>query len=467
MSGNESVKTTGEKRMEGMRATASTPGSRHPQLPPAPEGPAGRAALIALLRERSLLAALEALHARMGDIFRLPIHGFSPIVLAGPSSNRSLLTQARSRFRWRAPTDPITRLLGHGLLVEDGEEHDRLRLLISPALRRSAVGRYLPTIWSRTEQVCDRWRSGQWLDMLPQMRRVALLVLVDCLFGADLTPDLDRLWPHLLRTLKYISPGPWLVWPGVPRPGYARSLREVDRYLYRLVRARRTGGQPGDDILGLLVEEPGMSDRMVRDQLLTVLIAGHDTSTAHQSWAVHLLGSHPSAARRARQEVDEVLGSGHEPPSAAQLESMTYLGQVISEALRLYPPIHVGNRQAVEDVSFGGCRIPAGNRVMYSIYLAHRDTRFWIYPSQFNPERFSPQDRRAIEPYSYLPFGGGPRNCVGAAFAQLEARAVLAYLLRHFDWTPARKRVGMRMGATLEPKPGVIVRVRRREGLEG
>ena len=436
-------------------------------LPPAPGGREGRAALRALLRERSLLAALQTLHVRMGDIFRMSIPGFAPIMLAGPLANRFLLVHARRSFKWRTPTDPITRLLGHGLLVEDGNEHDHLRRLVSPALRRSALGQYVPAIWARTEQTCSRWRTGQYVDILPEMRRATLLILVDCLFGADLTPDLDRLWPHILRTLKYISPGAWLVWPKVPRPGYARSLREVDRYLYNLIRARRDSMRNEDDMLGLLLAEPGMNDRMVRDQLLTMLIAGHDTSTAHLTWAVYLLGAHPSAARRAREEVDRELGSQQGLPSVEQLERLEYLGQMVNEALRLYPPIHIGNRQAAEDVQFGEYQIPARNRVMYSIYLAHRDPQHWTCPHRFDPERFSQRRKREIEPYSYLPFGGGPRNCVGAAFAQLEARAVLAYLLRHFEWSPAKGRVGMRMGATLEPKPRVVVRIRRRQGRTG
>ena len=436
-------------------------------LPPAPGGKEGRAALLALLRERSLLAALQALHARMGNIFRMSVPGFSPVVLAGPKANRFLLVHARHSFKWRSPTDPVTRLLGHGLLVEDGEKHDHLRRLVSPALRRSTVGRYLPVMWARIGQVCNRWRTGQRVDMLPEMRRVALLILVECLFGADLTPDLDRLWPHLLRTLKYISPGAWLLWPGVPRPGYTRSLREMDRYLYNLIRARRAAGRTRDDMLGLLIDEPGMSDRLIRDQLLTMLIAGHDTSTAHLAWVIHLLATHPSMARRAREEVDRILGSEHGPPSVEQLESLEYLGQVISEALRLYPPIHIGNREAAEDVRFGECHIPVGSRVMYSIYLTHRDSQHWTCSHRFDPDRFSQERRRAIEPYSYLPFGGGPRNCVGAAFAQLEARAVLTYLLRHFEWSPTKGRVELRMGATLEPKPRVLVRIRRRKGRTG
>jgi cytochrome P450 len=253
-------------------------------------------------------------------------------------------------------------------------------------------------MWARTEQVCSRWRPGQRLDVLGEMRRVALLILADCLFGVDLTPDLHPLWPHILRTLKYISPGPWILWPGLPRPGYTRSRREVDRYLYGLVRERRASGPVGDDMLSLLVSEPGLSDRLVRDQLLTMLIAGHDTVTAHLAWAVHLLGVNRSVARRARQEVDRTLAGSPGPPPVAQLESLTYLGQVVNEALRLYPPIHVGNRRAAEEVRFGGWRIPPGSRVIYSIYLAHRDPRHWACPHRFDPDRFSPDCLRKIEP---------------------------------------------------------------------
>ena len=165
-----------------------------------------------------------------------------------------------------------------------------------------------------------------------------------------------------------------------------------------------------------------------------MLIAGHDTSTALLAWVLFLLGSHPQWMAQMKKEVDAVLTSASEPPTAEQLNRLQITDQVIKEALRLYPPIHVGNRFAKEDVNLQGYRLPAGTRLMCSIYLTHRDKNYWPEPEQFRPERFERSQEQKRPPLAYVPFGGGPRNCIGAAFAQVEAKVVLGRLLQCFDF---------------------------------
>jgi cytochrome P450 len=208
--------------------------------------------------------------------------------------------------------------------------------------------------------------------------------------------------------------------------------------------------------------EAGLDDGLIRDQVLTMLIAGHDTSTALLTWAWWLMGDHPAVLARARREVDEVLGA--EPPTAATLPALPYLERVINETLRLYPPIHLGNRVAATDLEFGGYRIPAGRRVLYSIYLTHRDPACWPDPERFDPERFHPEQKQQRPAYTFLPFGGGRRNCIGFAFAQVEAKVVLARILQTTDLHLAQRRIRVHMGATLEPRPGVQMRVAPRPG---
>jgi cytochrome P450 len=246
----------------------------------------------------------------------------------------------------------------------------------------------------------------------------------------------------------------------MPRPGYARARRELDDYLYQIIDARRNAPGQADDLLGLLVATPGLSDEIIRDQLLTMLIAGHDTSTALLAWALYLLGRHPAVLAQAQAEVEAVLGC--QPPTLAHVSELRYLEQVINETLRLYPPIHTGLRLAAEDLEFQGYRIPAGTRVMYSIYLTHRLAEYWPEPDRFDPDRFSPERGHARPPYTFLPFGGGPRNCIGLAFARVEAKVVLARILQNFDLKLTRTSVRPGMGATLEPRPGVVMQVRRR-----
>lgn len=431
---------------------------------PTLSGPPGLAVLRAMGRDFSLLNGLAAMHEHLGDAFQITLPGFNPVVFVGPESNRHILVTGRDDFLWRTESDPVTKLLCHGLLVEDGESHDCLRGLMEPTLQRREVNGHINAFWSCTGHVTDGWDEGGTVDMLVEMRKVALLILMETLFAVDFRPDLERLWRPILRSIEYISPGVWLVWPGAPRPGFTKDLAALDDYLYSIIRERREAyaetGVLGDDLLSVLVGHEGMEDGLIRDQLLTMLIAGHDTSTALLAWALYLLGAHPDALAQATAESRAVLGQ--EPPTPAQLRELTFLDTVIKETLRLYPPIHVGNRRAGPDVEVAGYPVPADNRVMYSIYLAHRDPAHWEKPDEFCPARFDrSQDGGSPPAFAYVPFGGGPRNCIGATFAQVEAKAVLGKILREFDLELLPGRVHSHMGATLEPRPGVKMRVRR------
>jgi len=286
---------------------------------------------------------------------------------------------------------------------------------------------------------------------------------------------MDNLWQPILKAIHYISPGPWILWPNMPRPGYKADLEKLDDYLDALIRRRRAAGGPQDDLLGRLLDAPDMDDDLIRDQLLTMLIAGHDTSTALLSWILFLLGEHPQVMAQVQEEA-LVLQSGDLFPTDAmwteeKLNHLKVLDQVIKETLRLFPPIHVGNRFAKEDVDLQGYTVSEGSRVMVSMYLSHRDEDVWEEPERFCPHRFErskqadPAKRRP--PLSYIPFGGGPRNCIGATFAQIESKVVLARILQRFDLqlSPGQK-VRPYMGATLEPRPGVKMIVQRRSGKE-
>jgi cytochrome P450 len=291
------------------------------------------------------------------------------------------------------------------------------------------------------------------------MRQIALLIVMKTLFNVDFRPELRRLWQALLRTLRYISPGPWIMWRDVPRPGYQSALRQLDEYLHQVITRRRQNLEMHDDLLNLLLVS-GMPDALICDQLLTMIIAGHDTSTALLSWALHSLSRYLEVQSKVQNEIDAVIGS--QPPDYERVSELRYLDQVINETLRLYPPIHLGSRIAARDIEFQGFPIPSGQRVLYSIYLTHRDERYWHNPAAFIPERFSSEQARQRRPYTFLPFGGGPRNCIGMAFAQVEVKVVLARILQKFNLEFAGHTVHLHMGATLEPRPRVRLRVRKR-----
>lgn len=437
-----------------------SPNNTISQEPPVPTGKAGARALQALVRHRNILAALEALHKEMGNVFRITFPNFNPVVLVGPEANKFLLVTNRNDFRWRLENDPVTNLLRHGLLVEDSTQHDQLRRRVEPALRRNMLIKYVDIMRTCTDQIINNWPNGAQLDMLVEMRRIALLILIRSLFKVDFSPDLDRLWSAILRNIDYISPGPWLVWSGIPRPGYKKARQRLDAYLYEIIQARRADVGEADDLLGLLVTSPGMSDDLIRDQLLTMLIAGHDTSTALLAWTLYLLGRHADIMSGLQNEIDTT--AGNDVPTYKTVSQLKYLDQVLKESLRLYPPIHAGMRIAATDLTFQGYHIPAGTRVMYSIYLSHRQEEYWPEPDKFAPERFSPEQNRTRTPLTYVPFGGGPRNCIGAAFGLVESKVVLTRIFQKFQLKLTQTKVHPHMGATLEPRPGVMMQVQRR-----
>ncbi len=413
---------------------------------------AGLAALKELIGPRNFLGSLAAMRRELGYIFSPALPGFSPVVLAGSDANHYVLTEGRLHLKWRNESDPVTEVLRHGLLVEDGFSHDELRRAVMPSLHRQQVAASIAGMWARTNQVLDTWQPGKTYDMLVEMRRAALLILVDALFHADIGPSLERLVPSLLEILRFISPGLWLL--GFPHRKVRRALAVVDEYIYSLIRARRAGLLDEDDLLSRLIRS-GMDDGLIRDQVLTLFIAGHDTSTALLAWSLFLIGGSREVQDRLRVEADE-LPSGR-APAPEEVERLTYFGQVVNETLRVYPPIHVGNRVATGGLQVAAVEIPDGERVMVSIYATHHDETQWPDPECFDPGRFAPG--RKILPYAYLPFGGGPRNCLGANFAQVEAKVVLARLFQRFDMTLLNRRVRLHMGATLEPRPGVFMRV--------
>ncbi len=419
-----------------------------------------RRGLVALAALRhglgGLLPVLQMVQEDLGDVFQLTIPGFRPVVVARPDAIRHILVDQPEAFQWRHAGDPVTRLLRRGFLVTDGELHDRLRTEVGRSCRRGEVEPRASEVTAAAARVLDRWRSGQTYDMLAEMRKVALLSFERVFLSHDPWPELPTLWKPLLRTLRYIGPGLWIAWPHAAPPP-PRATRALDAHLLRLIRARRAASDPPNDLLTDLTHA-FVDDGLVRDQLLTMLIAGHDTATANLAWTLYLLGSHPRWMERVQDEVRRELGTG--APTPERVRRLPALQRVLHESLRLYPPIHALSRTTVEDVTLAGFRIPAGTRLLVSVYLAHRHPTYWEDPSAFRPERW--ENGRRPHPFGYLPFGGGARNCVGALFAQMEAPLILARILQRYSLRLEQPRVLPHMGATLTPHPRLLMRVEER-----
>ena len=420
----------------------------------------GRLALRALLKEGSPLGPLKVMAEQLGRFFQIPIPGFRPFVVFGPEANRKVLVTERDKVLWRN-TDPVTDLLRRGVLVTDGAEHDHYRELMQAPFHPSRLPSYTDMMIEQTDRVSSTWKDGEVLDMLVEGRKIALLIIMQTLFSKDVWDDLPRIWNPILKAIQYISPGIWILWRKIPRLGFGKKLRKLDDYLYRIIDDRRrwtidhTTAQANGpssvvhrptDLLQHLIDA-GLSDDVIRDQMLTMIIAGHDTSTALLAWTFALLGQHPDVHARLVQEMDT-------------LEKSPLLDQVIKESMRLYPPIHIGNRRVVEELEFNDGKIPAGERMFYSIYLTHRDPAIWGNAETFCPERFA-HDRKT-PPFAYVPFGGGPRSCIGAALGQAEARIVMKRVLQTHSFEFTNHKIHAHMGATLEPRPGVRMRVTKR-----
>lgn len=430
---------------------------------PSPDSMLSLKALNAMRHAKSPMAALEVFHAGLGPIFQASLPGFAPVMLAGVEAAEFVLVNQSDQFRWRTESDPITQLLRNGLLVTDGDAHDTIRKLMNPALHQRALPRYVEAMWRSVDVVSARWDTAEPLDMLVEMRRVALLVTIETLFGVNFSPEIDRLWQAILKVLTFIAPGLWMMWAGIPRPGYAGAIAKLDSYLQQVITLRR--GQMGDsangsdDLLGQLIQA-GLPDALIRDQMMTMIVAGHDTVTAMLAWTTYLLGKHTDVQARVHAELDQAWGD--QPPQMEHLKVLPYLENVINESMRLRPPVHLGSRVANTDLSFGEYTIRRGSRVTYSIYVTHRMADYWESPLEFDPDRFSKERSKGRPNFAFIPFGGGERICIGTLFARVEAKAILGRLLQRYQITLLQPTVHEHMGATMEPRPGVIVRLTRR-----
>ncbi|HKT00191.1 MAG TPA: cytochrome P450 [Rugosimonospora sp.] len=366
---------------------------------------------------------------------------------------------------------PLARALGQGLLTSGADLHRRQRRLIQPLFHRERIDAYANSFVSLTREASARWRDGDLRDVLHEMGELTLAIVARTVFDVELGTEVVDTIRHSLAENQATVRRSATLWGQVldrlPVPSTRRwnaSAREVDAMLYRLIAARRADGVPGTDLLSLLLSardadtgEP-MPDRQVRDEALTLLLAGHETTANALAWALYLLAEHPAEQARARAELAALDG----PPTATDLPRLRYVAAIVNESMRLYPPAWIILRHLTEARTIGGYPLPAGATLLMSPWVVHRDATWWPQPHRFHPQRW-------LEPgvpphrYAYFPFGGGPRQCIGNDFALTEATLVLATLLR--DWqvvapagTPPVRPLPL---ITLRPRNGVWLTVRR------
>jgi cytochrome P450 len=416
---------------------------------------------------------LEA-HERHGPVFTLRIL-YQPVVFAlGPEANHTVLVAQADAFGWRAGAfRDLIPLLGDGLLTIDGAYHRRARRIMLPAFHRERLAAATGAIVAEADRALARWAPGDALDLDHWTRELALRIALRALLGLDpdgsaREVDLAGEWERALAfygtdySLQAIH-GPHTPWARM------RRSREVIAGLLEAEIRRRRAAPEGDgaDLLSLLVEArteegDGLSDAEIRDQAITLLFAGHDTTTATVGFLLWELARHPEVLARLRAELDEATGGA--PPGFAQLAGgLPYLDQVLDETLRLYPPAWVGPRRVLRDVEVAGVPVPRGAHLDYCSYASHRLPGVWERPHAFDPDRFAPERAAAIPKGAYVPFGGGSRTCIGMRFGQLEVKAIVARVLARWELAPPPgHRLRIRQTPTLGPVGGLPMRVRER-----
>lgn len=445
--------------------------------PPAPVMPGLRDALRTLLDFRSNpLAFFERLHRERGDLAPLRLGPRRGYALFHPELVRQVWVGQHREVIKSLPVRRSRILLGDGLLTSEGDFHLRQRRLAQPAFHRDRIAAYARTMVEDTRLMSEeRWRDGTTVDAHREMMRLTLGIAGKTLFGAEVGEEeaeeigraLDVAMVMFRRTTIPFS----AILDRLPLPGTRRffaARRRLDEAVFRMIEQRRASGEDAGDLLSMLIasEDPEgeggrMSDRQLRDETLTIFLAGHETTANALAWSWYLLGTHPEAAARLAAEADEVLGD--RAAGADDLPRLPFARAVLAESMRLYPPAWIIGREATAPLVVGGHTLPGGCTVFASPWVTHRDPRFWPEPERFLPERWMPEREGEIDRSAYLPFSTGPRKCIGEGFAWTEGTLVLVTLARQWrlHLLPGQRITPWPL-ITLRPRPGVMVRLERR-----
>jgi cytochrome P450 len=407
-----------------------------------------------------------------GDIFYYRAAWLHVYFLNRPDLIEYVLVRNPQNFRKDRVVQNSRWLLGTGLLTAEGDAWKRQRRLIQPAFARDRTEAYARCMTDSAEQMLTDWRVGSMVDIHQEMMSLTLRVVVRALFELETmeTSEISR----SLNTIMLNSIGGRLLFPPffryLPLPGMRdvrRAVNNMNAAAYEIIRQRRSSDkQTSGDLLSILMQardEDGsrMTDEQVRDEIMTFLLAGHETTALALSWALYLLSRNAGAEEKLREEVDRVLAD--RLPCVSDLPSLPFIESVIKETMRLYPPAWSVARTAINEFELEGYEIPAGSNIVISQWIMHRDRRFFSEPEKFDPERWSTSACQNLPRFAYFPFGGGPRQCIGASFAMTEAVLILATIARRFQLVSVDKTPVLPVPSiTLRPKDPIRMRIEAR-----
>jgi cytochrome P450 len=444
------------------------------KFPPTPRQKFPGQHLIAFTRDR--LGSLQRLAQDYGDIAAVRIGPRYLVLLNHPDYINDVLVTHSRKFVKGYGLQRAKRLLGNGLLTSEGEFHMRQRRLVQPAFHRQRVAAYGQVMTSYSADVCARWTDDTQLDIAAEMGRLTLQIAAKTLFNADVQSQAvveigEAVNDVIARQFKYAMlpyshlldqlPLPWNL-------SFRKARGRLDARIHRLIAERRALGKDLGDLLSMLLmahDEEGdggqMNDEQIRDEVMTLWLAGHETTANALAWTWYLLSQNPQAEANLHAELDKILGGSL--PTAEDVSKLVYTRRVLTESMRLYPPAWVVGYQALEKHQFGGYTVPRGSFLLMSQYIMHRDPRYFRDAERFVPERWE-QDREGERPrFSYFPFGGGPRQCIGEQFAWMEGILVIAAIAQEWRLRLASgHRVHVNPVFTLRPKGGLPMTPYRR-----
>ena len=424
---------------------------------------------IGLLEEAAGLRT-DAVWFRLGPLWALLFRHPEMVqhVLVNHQKNYAKLTKGYKKLRL---------VLGDGMLTSNGEFWLRQRRMAQPMFHRERLQGFVKDFSRAAVEMVEGWepRMGQPIDVSREMMQITLRVVGETLLSTDTSHEADTVGQALTyvlgRTKNLITSV--IPWEKLPTPGSYRfrdALDRLDRIVLDMIEERRNDPDPPPDLLTMFIQArdeetgEGMTDRQLRDEIMTMFLAGHETTANALAWTLYLLAQHPEAVEKLREEVDRVVGSAD--PSLEHLHDLTFTDAVLKEGMRLYPPVWVFGRTPLQPDEIRGVEVPTEGMVFISSYLTHRHPDVWEEANAFRPERFEPERAAAIPKGAYLPFGGGPRVCIGQHFATMEMQVILATIVQRctFELVEGQEIVPEPM-ITLRPRDGVMMTIRRREAI--
>jgi cytochrome P450 len=423
---------------------------------------------------RDALSYLQKAALTHGDIvyFRFgPQHVY---FLNHPDLIKDVLVTHHQSFMKGRALQRSKRLLGEGLLTSEGDFHRRQRRLAQPAFHRGRIASYASVMTEMAARTAARWHDGETLDISQEMMRLTLAIVGKTLFDADVEREADEIGAALTAVMELFD---MLLMPfselleKLPLPHvrrFRRAKERLDTTIYRIIEERRQSKEDRGDLLSMLLsardeegDGGGMSNLQVRDEVMTLFLAGHETTANALTWTWYLLSEHAEVEAKLHAELNTVLEG--RAPAMDDVPRLRYTEMVLAEAMRLYPPAWAIGRLALKDYEVGGYTLPAKSLVLLSQYVTQRDARFFPAPARFDPERWTPEAKEARPQFSYFPFGGGPRRCIGEGFAWMEGILLIATLAQHWRMRLVpNHRVETNAVITLRPKYGMRMTVEKK-----